>query len=197
MHDYLVNHKICLIVLKINDHKIYIVAGAVQQGKTTFIQNVVAGLRANYIGVAGFLSLGEFTNGMRSGFKLMQISSGKQIKFCKDVPVDGWLKFRKFYFNPDGFCAGHSWIKEGIESETSVLVIDELGPMELDGNGWFSTVSLLHSYAGVSVFVVRRVLVDALLELFQWKNVKIVDVEQYQPQEFVVELLQNKWIDKK
>lgn len=186
MHSYLINPKIYIIPLKKANTNIFIVTGDLHQGKTTFVQQVVELLDVHKSGVAGFFSLGEMLNGNRSGFVLHDISSATNITLCSEQFHESWKLFRRFFFNPDALAAGNRMLVAGANEEKRILVVDEIGPMELGKDGWYVGVSHMQKhFKGIQILVVRRKLIDEVVAFFQLNNPFIVDIEKHNPQEFV------------
>ena len=175
---------------KTSEHNTYIVTGSVQQGKTTFMKKVVELLCARQMKVGGFLAEGYFKHNVRSGFDLMHIPTKQRVPFCTIEPTSGWVKNRRFYFNPEVVQVGGSWLENDLLDTLNFMVIDELGHFELVKQGWFNSVLLLQqSFSGTQIYVVRRSLVEPMADLFQWQNFKIIDIEEINLQLFVSELV--------
>lgn len=184
--------------LKTNKHKIYIVTGDVQQGKTTFLKKVVELLCARQMKVGGFLAEGYFKHNERSGFDLVHIPTKQHVPFCTTNPTTEWVKNRRFYFNPEVVQVGGSWLENDLLDTPNFMVIDELGHFEIAKQGWFNSVLLLQqSFSGTQIYVVRRSLVEPMADLFQWQNFKIIDIEEINLQLFVSELVDGQLIEQK
>ena len=83
-----------------------------------------------------------------------------------------------FSFVDEGFELGRRALRE-ISSET-ILVFDELGPVELRGGGHWPAVEKalrVEDLRGILV-VVRRTLVPALVEALDASDVVVVDVDE-------------------
>lgn len=99
-------------------------------GKTTVLLKIVEGLRAEGFKVGGMISREVRKAGSRIGFEILDISSGEK----------GWLahvkqpvgpKIGKYRVNlSDLESVGVKAISEALE-QADVIVIDEIGPMEL------------------------------------------------------------------
>ena len=67
-----------------------------------------------------------------------------------------WIRHRDFYFDPGSFKRGEEIIAKGLESKVDLIVLDELGPMELSGNGWSNAIQKLEkNYDLIQIWVVR------------------------------------------
>ena len=124
---------------------IFLITGDTQGGKTSYLFELVKLLRKRGLSVGGFLAPGSFESGERSGFKLKNITSGVELEMASTKETAAWIKFRRFWFNPDAFLQGKEWIRASLQTEPDVIVIDEVGPMELEGLGWCETLELLKS----------------------------------------------------
>ena len=115
---------------------IHLLAGPVQGGKTTFAGRLAGMLEARDTPAGGFLCPGWFSEGVRAGFHLVNIRTGERLILAGTRQRAGWIPFRRFWFHPEAFRAGEQWIREAVDSRPSLLVVDEVGPMEMEGGGW-------------------------------------------------------------
>ncbi len=148
-------------------HNIFLVTGKVQGGKTSYLTELAEELKQREIKVGGFLAPGSFESGERSGFRLKNLLTGLELPMASVRETAGWIKYRRFWFNPDAFRQGREWISASLEEEADLLMIDEVGPMELEGSGWSETLKFLRQVSvPLQVWSVRESLVTELRE--QW-----------------------------
>lgn len=146
-------------------HIIFLVTGRVQTGKTTFLTKLVELLRERGLSVGGFLCPGSFDSGKRSGFDLKNIETGVELPMASDREFSDWVKYRRFWFNPGAFLAGKEWIRSSLVQEPAVIVIDEVGPMELEGSGWLESIEFLQSSSvPVQLWSVRESLLEEVMQ---------------------------------
>jgi len=138
-------------------HHIQVLTGPVQGGKTTFVAEQLVGLKTKGIRVHGFLCPGTLDRGRRSGFTLQNIHTGQQLAMGSETKQTGWLKYKRFYFNPAAFILGRAWIEHALSAQADLLVIDEVGPMELEGMGWSEILHILEHKTGmIQLWIVRQ-----------------------------------------
>jgi len=143
---------------------IFVLTGPVQGGKTTLVSEKISLLRKKGVKVMGFLCPGSFSEGKRSAFGLMDLETGRRIPMGDANEQKGWVKFRRFFFNPEAFIQGELWIKSCLKREPDLLVIDEVGPMELAGAGWSETLDTLAQNSSVTqLWIVRQQIVQEVL----------------------------------
>ena len=112
----------------------------------------------------GFLCPGSFSEGKRSAFTLMDLETGSRIPMGDVNEQKGWVKFRRFFFNPEAFIQGELWIQSCFKKDPGLLVIDEVGPMELEGGGWAKTLDTLAQNSTVAqLWMVRQEIVQEVL----------------------------------
>jgi nucleoside-triphosphatase THEP1 len=163
---------------------VFIISGDQREGKTTFLKAVMGKLITKGILVEGIMAEGLDKAGERTGFQLVNVSNGKSIILCSIHPKPNWEKTGKYYFNPDGLKFGNKVLNK--ISADSIVIIDEIGPLEMKGSGWSDSVQkILENYDNTMIWVVRRSLTEQIIHKFELKNVFILDISKYTPEELV------------
>jgi len=146
-------------------YNIHLITGKVQGGKTTLLSQLVERLKKDKLKITGFLSHGSFNEGQRSGFTLVDLEHGKQIPLATTEEKPGWLNFRRFFFNPEAFKEGEQWIHNGLSQHPDLVVIDEVGPMELERQGWWNILKhLVKRYDIPQLWIVRDQILPEIAE---------------------------------
>jgi len=136
---------------------IFLITGKVQEGKSGFIRGFIELCRQHQLSMAGFVAEGAFKNEKRDSFTLGCIQTGEKVVLAGRTKTEGWNRYRNFYFNPEGFRLGEEWLNNGLEREADLLVLDELGPLELAGEGWSGIIEKLdENYDIPQLWVVRE-----------------------------------------
>ncbi len=144
--------------------RIYVITGKIHGGKTTLVTRLAEQFKKESITVSGFIAPGSFQQGVRSDFTLINVKNGEQIPLATLGARKGWMNFRRFSFNPVAFQLGEAWIREGVSSQDQLVIIDEVGPMELKGLGWDSTLKYLEMQSDiVQLWIVREQMLQEVL----------------------------------
>jgi nucleoside-triphosphatase len=118
------------LCVKALEKRVLILTGSPGTGKTTVLEKTVSALKALGINVGGMISREVRENGIRVGFQIQDVASGKR----------GWLARANLKTGPqvgnyrvdlgdlDGL--GAQAICDALD-DADVVVIDEIGPMEL------------------------------------------------------------------
>jgi nucleoside-triphosphatase len=160
-----------------NNTKVIIITGNKGDGKTTMLLKIVDVLNNYNTNVAGFVAVGEWRNGERSKYTLVDILSGKSAIICTDTAINGYDKHGRFYFNPLAIKFGEK-ILSNTQKQNWVIVIDEIGPFELEGKVWHKL--LLHHIEktqNLLLLSVRESLVDEIVEKYKLTNVIIYNTK--------------------
>ena len=141
---------------------IIIISGNIQEGKTTFVEKVINRLKRKGIAVGGFLSKVIYQNDERTGYQLFDLNTERRELLCTVDEHPQWNHYGKFYFNPKGQELGVDILKN-ISEESQLIVIDEIGPLELGGEGWSAAIDeLVRNSARPMIWVVREHLVEKI-----------------------------------
>jgi nucleoside-triphosphatase THEP1 len=175
--------------------QVIIITGEIHQGKTTFAQKIVADLHEQKIRIAGFFSIGLDENGMRTGFNLIDIESSKQIDLCSEFKNDKRHKLGKYYFNPDAISFGNKILESNNIVDKQLIVIDEVGHLELNGKGWGGAMDKITTSSKIpQLWVVRKSLVQRITRRWNIGNAYIFDITESSIQEVenkLYEIIQN------
>jgi nucleoside-triphosphatase THEP1 len=156
---------------------IAILTGDIRGGKTTMAKNVADRLIAKGKRVHGFLSVGVHENGDRTGFDLHDLENGRRFELCRTTNNPEWQKQGIFYFNPDGLTAGRSILSSFDPGTSDLLVIDEIGPLEVHDQGWAEEIARLCRFrVPLHLWIVRRNLVELISRKWNVGTVYIFDI---------------------
>jgi len=168
-------------------NKIYIISGDTRSGKTTFLKAVISNLKqinpAYKIG--GIIATGIDKNGERFGFEIEELSSGKKFVLASQEMLDHSEKTGRFYFSRQVLKVANELIINKLY-DINLLVIDEVGYMELKGSGWFESIEKAMQQEDLTmILVVRKRILEQVLQLWQDHYIEVIDIADYQPENLV------------
>jgi nucleoside-triphosphatase THEP1 len=182
-----------LVIMIEKDHSsaapVIIITGEREEGKTMFVKKISEDLKELDFNLGGFLSVGIHNLGERTGFNIMDVQTSKQTELCTSVQNEKWVRYGRFYFNPEGISEGNKILDVENVSEKDLVIIDEVGPLELKGEGWSRSISNLVNSASVpQLWVVRQSLVNNVIKKWVKGEAFIFNISEDSP-EMVVELI--------
>jgi nucleoside-triphosphatase len=158
--------------------RIVVVTGSPGSGKTEAMTALVAELRRRSEPVGGFVQPGLWRHGRKVGFDVQDVATGERELLAERAARDRGQHGTGFEFHRRGFDLARRAL--GRAAERQVVVIDELGPLELRGRGHMEAVraALDGPQQRAAVIVVRRHLVPSLLAALDARDAVVVDVER-------------------
>jgi nucleoside-triphosphatase THEP1 len=164
--------------MRLAERAVVILSGPGQSGKTTLLAALVNRLRREGLKVAGILAEGLWETGIRSGFDLTDLSDSSSTPLCRRRADNGPQSGIPFDFFEDGFAAGIKALSPERCAGADVVVVDEIGFLELDGKGWSPVLRpLLELDGAVHVWVVRHKLLEAVRAVWGLATAQVVTVE--------------------
>jgi len=151
------------------ERKVSILSGAIQTGKTTALINW-SHQRKNVSGI-----LTPVINGKRF---FMDASTKEQFAMEAAEDEKEILSIGRFNFSKAGFDRAIRIIRQSLH-EPGWLVIDEIGPLELKKEGFYTVIKdLLKNHPVQLLLVVREGLPEKVAELFEIKRFQVIKKEE-------------------
>ncbi len=153
------------------NNKVFIISGRSGEGKTSLLIKIIETLQNKSINIYGFYAEGTWTQNTRSGHCLVKIGNEKRIELCTTNKQEGWIKEDRFYFNPEAIRLGNNIIGQAANSNAQLIIIDEIGPFELQDKIWSKQFSkLLKSTQKPILITTKQKLINAVVAKFEITN---------------------------
>jgi nucleoside-triphosphatase len=143
---------------------IFIITGEQGEGKTTFLQQVTGILTRYGIAVSGIWAEGSWKNSLRDSFTVVNVTTAEKMLLCNREKEDGDYAFRKFYFKKNALLFGQKVL--AATNFSQLVIIDEVGGLELKGNGWAVSITELLKTGKPMLWTVRKSLVNKIITTF-------------------------------
>ena len=162
--------------------KIIIITGKKGSGKTTLAYEYIEVLKKKGVKIGGIITRSDDTKryGKKLSYSVVDIVSNEERELLTSVKIfDKSMKVGRFYINQEGM----SWAKKKIVAaleKCRAVMIDELGPAELQGFGYAGIAKeLINGYKGLIIFIVRIELLEQMCLYLQCdpEITLVVDVE--------------------
>lgn len=142
--------------MPLNKNNAFIISGKINSGKTGLIKKALPVITGEEIKCGGIFSEGVFDGGIKKGFNLVDAASGEKMLLCTDVFNKSWENLGRFYFNPDALLYGLNILSPKNLCKYDVIVIDEIGPLELSGGGWAPALEKLIFFSDILFLITIR-----------------------------------------
>jgi nucleoside-triphosphatase THEP1 len=169
--------------------KVYIVTGAVGEGKTAWLAKLTGLLMERGIKTGGILALRIMADGKTTGYDITDIRTGERTPFLRHTG-DALIGVERFTMDKAGYNAGMRALDPALNSTVDVVILDEAGPLELRGQGWSDRISgLLHETRVILILAVRKNLTDAVTQKFGITGAGVTDVANGDVMRFADEIV--------
>ncbi len=149
-----------------------LVVGARNSGKTAYVRAVAARARRIGLTVAGFFSEAEWRDGVKARYFLCDIAdpSSRALLASRDGGPGLDLQVGAYQFSSGAFRAANRSLRRALAAD--LICIDEFGPLELRGEGFYPAVKfLLRRYRGILLLTARPSVAAALRQIIAAREV--------------------------
>jgi nucleoside-triphosphatase len=166
-----------------NDHHpVFILTGRTGGGKTTFLIQMIEILKGAGLSISGFAAVSVPRNETSRSYDLLDVGSGKMLSLASGTAAGDWERSGRFYFNPEGIRAGKRIFKDTQLRKVDLMVVDEIGPFELEGRIWADELfHMLPAPPCSMLLVVRESLIQQVVGHWHLEDVVIIDIRQTEP----------------
>jgi nucleoside-triphosphatase THEP1 len=160
---------------------INIITGRRGVGKTTLLLKLVEEQKKQGSQLSGIMTPAIYDeDGNKVGFYAFDAANGDCWELGRsDKELDG-PGYGPFSFNERGFTIANDILKKALVKDSKTVIIDEIGPLELEkGFGFFPVLSLISSLNQNSnlYLVIRSELIDEFIHRFISENeYKIIEI---------------------
>ena len=156
--------------------KIFIITGSVGEGKTTQIQKIVETLKSQNISTAGILSPRILENGTTKGYDIVDLTTNERTAFLRKTEEENLPQIGRYSIISEGLKKGHDALKNS-RNNHQVVVIDEVGRLELNNEGWAEIIQdLLNSTKNHLILSVRDRFIEEVIDKWSLKEYTVLDV---------------------
>jgi nucleoside-triphosphatase THEP1 len=167
-----------------------LLTGPKGSGKTTLLEAAARQLAAAGLRVAGILSPGSFENGRRVRYDLLILDTGERLPLAELDPNEPPDSGRCYRFHPEAVAAGLAALSPERLAAAGVIFVDEVGPMELRGEGWAPALDGMGGLPASVVWVVRPKLLVEVRRRWGWAEAEVIEAASTAAPAFAEMLLQ-------
>ena len=159
--------------------KIFIVSGSVGEGKTTFIKNLINLFSGNNIKIGGIFSERVISDSLVTGYDVVNIETGEKEVFLRQNEDCGSEKIGRFTICQKGLAMGNSVLHSQVSCKDTIVVIDEVGMLELRNKGWADSLDGLVRLSGNHLLIgVRDIYLESVIKRWNFAGANIFYVSK-------------------
>lgn len=154
---------------------IHIITGNINSGKTTRLLSIYNAKKQG----DGFYSPKVFIDGHYAGQEIIRLSTGERkfFSFKTGFIPDGWdeeYHYQSYSFSYNGFLFVRNIILDIIQNNIEPIFVDEIGPLELNEQGFYNILNLLLKTDKDMYITVRQSCVNDVINKFRFTNYDII-----------------------
>ena len=159
------------------ERRVYVVAGDIGDGKTAWLVRLTGLLKEKGIKAGGILALRIMEEGRTTGYDINDISSDIRTPFLRHTG-DASMGVERFTVDEAGYKAGLRALDSAANHHSEVIIIDEVGPLELRGQGWHDRLNdLLQLPGAILILAVRKSLTQTVTDNYNLPKTCVVDID--------------------
>jgi nucleoside-triphosphatase len=155
--------------------RVIIVTAPQHTGKSSLLARYLELCRQHDVRVAGILAEGLWENNRRSGFNLVDLTTGIPVPLAVRCTPHGRARIG-FEFFKEGIDAAVAALDAQRCAAADLIVVDEVGKLEVIDQGWAPHLPPLIDLPGKThIWAVRQSLVDAVAKRWRFTPHAVVD----------------------
>ena len=178
-------------IRKKSSRKIFLISGPVGSGKTTKVLKIIEDFRAKNISIGGLYSPRILEGETTIGYDVVDIQTNHRTSFLMKSIDETLAKIGRYSIIPAGLEAGYEALDFSNDRITQLIVIDEVGNLELENKGWASQIEeLLNNHSIYLLFTVRDIYTESVIQkwnLNSYKLFKISEMDNEKLCNFIIE----------
>ncbi|MEN6532350.1 MAG: nucleoside-triphosphatase [Bryobacteraceae bacterium] len=169
--------------------RMIILTGDKGSGKTTLLERTAELLESRGCVVAGILSPGMWDDGIRDRYDVLDLLTGQRTLLARRSDKQGPHRLGPFLFDDAGLSFGRGALFNAASSRAPIVIVDEVGPLELRGGGWTEALDhLRRTWRGPMLWVVRQSLIESVRERWNLPDGQVLTPAELQAED-LAELL--------
>ena len=162
-----------------------LVLGKPSSGKTSWCSKYIGWLRRQGLSVGGILCPEIHKHGEHTGFNAIDLLTGEEMPFARlsrDRSFKKGERVGDYTISKRGILFACNAIEKAVENRCDLVIVDEVGPLELRGKGLMPATELALASTVNVLIIVRSSLKEALQQHFpKYEFTVIADLSQSPP----------------
>jgi len=170
----------------IKRNNIILIEGSKGDGKTSLITEVNDLLKNKNIITAGILAPAVFIDNKHSGYDLTDAWTNRRMELSRTNGKDNMPLVGYYYFNEETIKEGKLILQPGNCKDADLIIIDEVGPWELENQGWAENLNLLiKTTSSPMLWAVRRGIAQQVIDKWSLVDTLVVDAKTIKAEQLV------------
>lgn len=155
---------------------VVIITGEIGSGKTTLISAISERLQQSGIHLGGIVASANYQAEEKIGYNIIDLSSGVKMQLSHIHDTEGMARVGRYFFIPEAIEFGQKAISVEQNKNTQVVLIDEIGAWELQGQGWAAGLNDLIINSEIPLIItVRKSFLELVIDTWMLQNPLVIE----------------------
>ncbi len=157
---------------------VIIITGQIGSGKTTLITEIAAQLKQNGIRMGGIIAPAVYENGIKKGYNLIDVATERQMQLSQTDEIEGVARVGKYFFIPEAIAFGFDSLSVARNLDSQIVLIDEIGAWELQGQGWATSLNELIINCDMPLIItVRKGFLELVIDNWMFQDPLVIEAQ--------------------
>lgn len=157
---------------------VIIITGEIGSGKTTLLSAISSGLAGAGIQTGGIIASAVYEQDAKTGYTITDVANGKKMLLSNTRHTDGMARVGRYFFFPEAIDFGREALSAEKNRYSQIVLIDEIGAWELQGQGWATSLNELIINCDMPLIItVRKSFLDMVIENWMLQNPLVIEAE--------------------
>ena len=168
---------------------VVIITGEIGSGKTTLISAISARLKASGVLEGGILASAVYENETKTGYKIQDVATGQEMQLSHINDTAGLARVGRYFFIPEAIDFGRAALSAERNRNSQIVLIDEIGAWELQGQGWAGSLNELIINCNMPLIItVRKSFLELVIENWMFQNPLVIEAKDAQVDSAMAEI---------
>ena len=180
--------KVALTIKKKSN--VIIITGEIGSGKTTLISGISSLLKELGIKTGGIIAPAIYEQENKTGYNIIDESTGCKMQLSQIEEIDGVPRVGRYFFIPEALDYGRNALSVEKNLKSQIVLIDEIGAWELQGQGWASSLNeLIINCEMPLIITVRKSFLELVVENWMLQNPLVIEAKNASTDEIFDEIV--------
>ena len=157
---------------------VVLITGEIGSGKTTLISAISARLKASGLLAGGILASAVYENETKTGYKIQDVATDKEMHLSHTNDTEGLARVGRYFFIPEAIDFGRAALSVERNRNSQIVLIDEIGAWELQGQGWAGSLNELIINCNMPlILTVRKSFLELVIENWMFQNPLVIEAK--------------------
>ena len=168
---------------------VVLITGEIGSGKTTLISGISARLKVSGVLTGGILASAVYENETKTGYKIQDVVTDKEMQLSHINDTAGLARVGRYFFIPEAIEFGRDALSAERNRNSQIVLIDEIGAWELQGQGWAGSLNeLIINYNMPLIITVRKSFLELVIENWMFQDPLVIEAKDAEIDKVMAEI---------